>query len=424
MDAAASHRRGLLPWLIWGLGALFYCYAFFQRVAPSVMVGELMRDFAVGATITGVLSALYFYAYAGLQIPVGLLLDRFGPRKMVTWAAGLSALGSIAFASADGLTPAYFGRLLIGLGASVSWVGALKLAAAWFPPQRFALLTGLTMAMGMAGAIGAQAPLSASVAAFGWRGTLMGAAGFAALLAIACWMIVRDHPQDMRSAAPAPQTADFGMMKQLLSVLKEPQTYLCGGFGALLAATPLAFAGLWGVPYMMQTYGIDRPAAALSTSVMLAGWGVGAPLVGWITDRVGSRKIPMLAVSSSALLCCMGWLYLPGLSLPAVYALFLAHGLASGGIVLCFATAREHNFAWAGGAALGVVNMMMMSTGAIFQPLVGWVLDRAWDGRLIDGARVYAPDAYIQALTVLVACQCGSLLCAIFVRETHCKPAK
>lgn len=413
---------GLLPWVMWGLGALFYTYGFFQRVAPSVMVNELMADFMVGAAITGTLSSLYFYTYAGMQIPIGLMLDRFGPRRMLTLACLFSAAGSIFFASAQGLLPAYIGRAMIGFGAAVTWVGALKLATLWFPPRRFALLTGLTMAFGMAGAVGGQAPLSAAVDAFGWRGTMFAAGIIALLLSALIWVVVRDRGPHTPPAAkstenkPAPRLLDG-----LKIVLRTPQTWWTSLFGAMMSAPMLAFAALWGVPYMMEVHALSREGAALGTSLMLVGWGVGSPLVGWASDRWATRKVPMLVTSAGALVCTLAWLY-GGLPLGAVYTLQFLTGAFSGGIVVFFAAVREHNLVTAAGAALGVANMLNMATGAVFQPLVGWLLDRQWDGTLIGGARVYGVEAWHWALIVLPACLVLSFLGALMVRETHCRP--
>lgn len=424
METVSDTRpaRALLPWAMWSLGALFYCYGFFQRVAPSVMVEELMRDFAVGAAITGTLSSLYFYTYAGLQIPIGLMLDKYGPRLMLTVAGLLGALGAFAFSASETLMPAYLGRALIGIGAAVSWVGTLKLASAWFPPNRFALLTGLTMALGMAGAVGGQVPLAAAVATFGWRGTMAGAAALAGLLAVAVWLIVRDLPRG--AAEPAAQRPEgHGVLSGLKLAMAEPQTWWTALFGALLAAPMLSFAGLWGVPYIMEAYDLERPAAATATSLMLIGWGIGSPLIGWITDRVARRRPPMLVTAATSLALTLLWLY-GGLPLWLVYGLLFLTGVFAGGMILTFATAREHNPGWAAGATLALVNMGVMSTGAIFQPLIGWLLDMQWDGTTVEGARVYSVEAYRWALLVLPACQILSCIGALKVRETYCVPQK
>lgn len=409
-----------LPWIMWGLGAAFYFYAFFQRVAPSVMVEDLMRDFAAAGAITGMLSALYFYTYAGLQLPVGVLLDSWGPRRLLTTAALVSALGSLLFATADGLWMAYLGRALIGVGAAVTWVGGLTIAAAWFPPQRFAMISGMTMALGMIGAVGGQAPLAAAVDTLGWRATMGGAAGFALLLGVALWLVVRDRGPYSPPERTCEEPTRPGILHGVGQALRRPQTWIACLYGPMMAAPILAFAGLWGVPYMMSTYGLARTDAAMATSAMLLGWGVASPIIGWMSDHFRRRKPFMVLASGGNLLVCLTWLY-GGLPLWAVIGLFFVTGLFNGGMVLVFAFAREHNRLGHAGATLGFVNMAVMGSGAVFQPLIGWLLDLGWQGGIMDGARVYAPQTYGLALAVLPGCWGLALLAALLARETRCQ---
>jgi MFS family permease len=393
-----------LPWLTWGLGALLFSYAFFQRVAPSVMIDSLMRDLAVGGALLGNLSAFYFYAYASLQIPVGLMIDRWGPRRMLSISAAFCAVGSIVFANAETLNVAYLGRLMIGAGAAFGFVGSLKLATTWFPPQRFAQLTGMTMMAGMIGGIGGQAPLAALVEATDWRTALTGAAGAGALIAAAIWFIVRDRPAGGHDEAPASNqgaTRQAGMMLGLRRVLRTPQNWLIALACAAMTAPMLSFAGLWGVAWLMQTRGLDRPEAAATTSLLLIGWAIGSPVAGWLSDRLGRRKPILQASMAIGLTALSAIIYLPGLSLPVLSALFVLSGMCFGAMAVGFAMARAANSTEVTGAAYGFVNMAVTGTGAIFQPLIGWLLDLGWQGEMLAGARVYSLEIYTNALTSL-----------------------
>ncbi len=414
-DAAVSP---LFPWIVWSLGALFYCYGFFQRVAPGVMVEELMRDFAASAAILGNLSAFYYYAYAGVQLPVGILVDRWGARSMLAAAATLCALGSLLFATTDSLWLAYLGRLLIGAGAGFTFVGTLKLGAVWFPPRRFALLTGLTLMMGMIGGVGGQAPLAAAVAAVGWRATLIAAGAVGLLLAILIWSVVRDRAVPGSAAAPAFRG---GLFHGLGQVLRAPHNWIIALFAALMTAPMWAFAALWGVPYMMQAHGLERPAAAVSTSLMLLGWAVGSPVAGWFSDFIGRRKPPMLIGAIGALASFAALMYVPGLALPAVRFLIFANGFFSGATAISYALAREHNRPEASGVTLGCINAAVPLSASVFQPLVGWLLDLGWDGGMIGGARVYAPEAFRSAFLTLIAAGVLAVVAALRVRETWCR---
>ncbi len=412
-----SDRTPLRGWFAWGLAALAFGYAFFQRVTPSVMVDELMREFAVGAAVLGNLSALYFYAYAGLQVPVGMMLDRWGPRRMLTVAALIAGVGSVLFGIAGSIEEAYLGRFLVGVGSSVGFVASMKLAATWFPTHRFALLSGTAMFVAMAGGVAGQAPLAAAVEDFGWRAVLVAAAALAAVLAIANWAVVRDRPAGV--ATPAITTtawADLG------ATLRRRQNWFMFAYCGLMSAPLLAYATLWGVPYLMEAFAISRTEAALSTSFMLIGGAVGGPLTGWASDAMRRRKPPMIAAAAMATLLWLVMLFGPELSLTATRALLVITGMATGGMVVSYAAAREHSPSHLAGAAVGLVNMAAVGGGALLQPIVGLLLDFNWNGEMLEGARVYDVGTYHAALTTLPICTIVALCAALLIRETGCLP--
>jgi MFS family permease len=323
------------------------------------MVEELMRDFAVGGAVLGNLSAVYFYAYAGLQVPVGMLVDRVGPRRLMTWAAVLAAFGSFVFAASGGVAIASLGRLMVGAGAAVSWIGTLVMVTRLFPPARFALLAGVAQAVGMAGAVFGQAPLGAAVAAVGWRPTMT----------------------------------------------------------ALAAAGLLLAAGLWAVPFIGGRYGIERPLAAAVSSLIFIGWGVAAPLIGWVSDKMARRRRPLIAGGAILTLSTAAIIYLPGLPLAAAALLLFIAGAAGSSMILAYAVVKEHNDPEASGAAYGLVNTAVVGSGALFQPLIGWLLDLGWTGVTDAGARVYSMADYESALAVLPAAGLFGIAAAWSLRE-------
>lgn len=402
-----------LALLGWATGALFFFYAWIMRVAPSVMIDELMRDFAVGAAAIGNLSAFYFYGYAGMQIPVGLLMDRFGPRRLMTMAALGCAAGCVLFALAPTLWALSLGRFLIGATAAFSLVGAMTVAGQWFPPARFALLSGLAMMLGMAGGVFGQAPLRLLVDQLDWQRASLALAGGGALLALAAVATVRDRS---RSSGSLRQ-----VMAGLGQVGRNPQTWLIAVAGLGTTGPLLGFAGLWGVPFLALTQGIDRMAAAGVTSMVFIGWGVGAPVVGWFSDRIGRRKPPFVAGLILSAVAMAGLAWAPGLPLWAVGALCFLCGFGGSGQILGFAAVRELNPPAAAGAALGIVNGVVTGAGALYQPLLGWLLDLAWTGEMAGGVRVYTTAAYSTAFSVLVAGAVVGIVCTLMMRETRCR---
>lgn len=404
---------------MWGLGALSFGYAFFQRVAPSVMVEDLMRDFVVTGAVLGNLSAIYFYIYASLQVPIGMALDYWGPRRMLTIAMLVAGSGSALFSIADDVTTAYFARFLIGMGSAVGFVGSLKIATHWFPPNRFAFVSGMSMFVAMTGGVIGQAPLAAVVDAVGWRNALLGAGVFALVLACVTWLVLRDRPPG-EEPAPAAQTRN--VLADLGQIVTGGQYWIVAFYAAVMSGPMLSYAGLWGVPHLMEVYQLDRPTAAGSASVLLFGWMLGAPSFGWLSDRMGRRRRPM---ALTALISLCGWLihlYAGPLPLPLTWVLLFVIGASSGGMVISYAAARDQSTPTLSGAAVGFVNMASVGSGALLQPLIGWLLDIGWDGTEVDGARHYSLDTYSDAFLTLPVCAVLALASCAVVRETFCRP--
>lgn len=413
-----------LAWLTWGLVAALFFAGFFQRVAPAVMVGELMREFSIAAALLGTLSATYFYAEACMQVISGMLADARGPRWLAAVAAVTGSGGILLFASADSLGQAMLGRGLMGASFGVAFVAAMKLAGHWFPANRFATVTGVSLLIGNIGGILAGVPLAEAVAAIGWRASLMASAAVTLALGGAIWLWVRDDPGERGYASHAhPHALNGGMPlgASLKSVVSRRETWLLFFAAGLLAAPVLTFAGLWGVPYLTQVHGMARSQAASLTAAMFLGYALGGPLLGALSDRIGLRRLPYACAAAAS---AGGWaalLAVPEMPLPARYALLAFTGFAAGGIIIGFAFAREANHPGAGGTVGGVVNTSVLALTAILQSALGWLLDRGWHGGMAEGARIYDAGAYRSAFLWLALSACGAVLCLALTRETHCR---
>ena len=414
---ADDDRASLTGWLIWGICAAFFAYAFFHRVAPSVMFDHLMRDYAVGAAVLGNLSACYFYAYCLVQIPVGAMLDRVGPRLLLTGSALVAAGGSLLFGLADQIELAYAARLLIGAGTGVVFLSTLTLAGIWLPARHFAMVTGLTQAVAMLGAVAGQAPLAAFVEATGWRPAMVWAAAAGLVIAVVIWFVARDRTNRRQE----PERRD--LRHALADVFGNRQTWLAGLYSAGMSGPMLTFAVLWGVPYLVQAHGLGRTEAGASASLMLIGWAVAAPGIGWLSDRLGRRKPIMLTLAAVVLAAWCVVLWLPGLPLVGLQVLLVLIGAASSAMALSFAVGRELNPPANSGLATGFVNFTSIAAAAAMQPLVGWLLDLRWTGAMLDGARVFDATAYGQAFLVFPAVTLATLIGTAFLRETFCRQA-
>jgi sugar phosphate permease len=412
-----------LSWSVWGLGALLYLIAFFQRVSPAVFTDRLMADFRLDGAALGNLSAFYFYAYVAMQIPTGLLADRWGPRRLLTTGTAVASVGTVLFALAPTYAWAGAGRLLVGASVAVGFVAMLKLAGHWFAPRQYALVSGMALLTGVVGGVIAGVPLRLLVEAFDWRPVMLVAAAVTALLALAIWWRVRDDPSEAGYLSHFTGGARHDVapiLSSLAQVLSYRNSWLLALAPIGFSGAVLTFAGLWGVPWLRQVHGLDAKTAAAITSTQLVAWALGGPLLGTWSERLGRRK-PLYLVSGLVALAGWSLMAFGGLPLVALVPLLAATGFASGNIIIGFAWAKETVPMRLMGTASGICNMGPLMGGVFLQPGIGWMLDRHWSGTMANGVRLYDAPAWQAGFALLVATVAGSLLLVLLARESYCR---
>jgi sugar phosphate permease len=382
--ALATTRR-----IVFALALASFVLSFFHRTAPAAIAGELTQAFSISAAVLGTLAATYFYVYTLLQIPVGVLADTLGPRKLLAGGSAIAALGSLLFALAPAWELAAAGRTLVGIGVSVAFISILKVSAVWFPANRFATLAGLTMFAGNLGAVIAGAPLAWLVTQASWRSVFVGLAVLSALLAVFSWWRVRDRPEDLGLPAvnpAAPSAARLPWMRAVARVLANRVTWPAFFVNVGVGGSYLAFAGLWAVPFLQQTRGMSRVVAAQHTSLLLLGVAIGSLVIGLISDRLQSRRGVMRAFVVLYLLSWAPWVLHADWPIAATLGWFLLMGLLIPGFTLSWTIAKEANPVEFSGIATAVVNVGIFLGTGVLQPLVGWVLDRGREAGDVAGA--------------------------------------
>jgi MFS family permease len=416
-----------LAWTIWGLGAIFYLFGFYQRVAPAVMTTELMNAFQINAATLGNLSAFYFYSYVAMQVPTGVLADTWGPRRLLAVGALVCGAGTLIFALAPNILWADMGRLLIGGSAAVAFVGMLKLAGHWFAPRQYALSAGLALFVGVVGAVLAGVPLQLLVAHFGWRAVMLGSAVLPLLTGAAIWWLVRDDPSEKgyTSYAYIPavlaKSAQPGFVASLGQIFGYRNAWLLCLIPGGIVGPVLTFSGLWGVSFLTSTYGLTATQAAAVNTTLLVTWAVGGPIFGALSDRIGRRK--PLYVGGCAVVV-LGWTLLiltPHMPVWLLVVLLAITGFASGCMVIGFAFMRESVPLYLTGTATGLVNMGVMMGPMLLQPAVSWMLDQRWQGEMLDGVRRYSLEAYRAGFSLMLFWAGLALLLILFTRETYCQ---
>lgn len=409
-------------WSIWLLSALFMFYKYALEVSPSVMTGTLMKTFQISGMELGNLAACYFYAYLLLQIPAGLLLDRFGPRKTTTLAIAVCATGSLIFAGAESLLVAGIGRFLTGMGAAFAAVNCLKLIANWFHFRQFAFMAGLMMTLAMLGAVGGQAPLAAFIQKMEWRHAIEITGIVGLILAVLFWIVIRDKSPDHERERHIVSTK-ISLLDSLKQVLKNPQTWLLSAYSGFAFAPVMVFGGLWGVSFIREAFTLSHNMSAQMVSLIFIGFAAGAPVFGWFSDWLGRRRIVMLWGTIIALISIALVIYAPGISTFSLAFLLFIFGFSISSFLLCFTMIREINMPILAATAIGFMNAFDALLGAFSDPLTGQFLDSAWDGKLIEGVRIFSVSAYKTAFLTLPAYLIIALVMLMKIKETHCKPS-
>lgn len=411
--------------LIWGLAALFYFYDNLLQVSPSAMKPELSLMFAKDAEQFGSLSAYCLYAYGLMQIPAGLLMDRFGPKRLLSLASILCGVGSLVFALSWALWQAKCGRVLIGMGAAFALVGCLNIASLWFSASRFAFMTGITVTVGYLGAVFGLSTVSKMVAWLGWQHSMYWGAVLGLVLAslLAYWI-----PSTAPVAYPgSSRSKSFGRIlvafsQDFMQICRQPQMWIAALYAGLMFVPTLAFGGLWGIPFLVEAHDFDRSTAGLCVSFIYIGWVCGAPVWGWISDYYQRRKQPMMLATLLTLAFCTAVIYLQGLSMPVLATLLFLLGFSSSGFIIVFGIVREINKPQLVGVAIGFTNALNTLWGALAQPLIGEILDRSTNPSFVDhGERIFSLADYQQAFIALPVALVISVVLLLFVRETFCK---
>lgn len=416
---ASKEAKTAIPsarsWIIWTFASLFYFYEMILRASPSVMTEDLMRDFNVTSTALGVLTSFYYYAYVALQVPCGIIVDRLGTRRVITFSTLLCVVGSLCFAYSTSLPLAQFGRFLIGAGSACAFISCLKISADWFLPAQFALIASLTNMMGTVGGMFSGPPFALLVNNFGWRYATMIVAYLGLILAGLCWLVIRER----RNVAFSQNEENTHFLSDLIYIARQPRLWVFAIFGGLMYVPISAFCELWAVPFLMQKYGVSNETASFANVMLYLGIAVGSPIAAKCSDYLQSRvKVMSLsAICTTALFLAI--IYVPDLSLNAMFSLLFFAGTFTGGQILSFACVKESVPHHMGGTAMGFTNAIVMMSGIIFQPLLGLLLDWAWNGGFDeDGTRFYGVDAYQTAILAVPVCLFFSWLLLHFVRNS------
>ncbi|EKD71839.1 MAG: hypothetical protein ACD_46C00086G0006 [uncultured bacterium] len=418
-----SFFTSIYPWLMVACGMMFYCFNYFLRVSPSVMQNELSDAFHITATQFGALAGLYYLAYTPMQIPAGMIYDKFGPRIVLCAACLIAVSGLAVFVSAHSYQIAGLGRFMIGLGCAFAYIGTLKLASVWLPTNRFATVAGLATAVGMMSGALAQRYLNHIVQAVGYQHALKTALFVGVILSGLLFLFVKNRPKTSSEGIDLHNPLN---MKQLFSALRiiftNKQMWLIGIIGSLLYLPSSVFLDLWGIPYLKAVHDLTPEQAVTISNLTSYGWIISGPILGAYSDKIKRRCLPLTLSGLLAALLLSGVFYIPNISLNNLYLIFFLIGTCCGAHSLTFALGKENNPIQISGTSVAVTNMLIMAGGAIFQPVVGKLLDwHSTSPLAANGLPVYTGSDYTFALSVIPIGVAIGIFLTLFLKETYCE---
>lgn len=385
-----------MSFFMWLLPLSFFTYQFILRLWPSLMMKEIMQQFAIDATSFGLLASFYYYGYAGMQMPIALLLDRYGARRVVFGCALLCGLATLVFTYTDNWYLSLLSRFLIGAGSAVGFLGTSKVLSEWFSKERYAKMVGYSFTVGLLGAIYGGKPLSLLVDSFGWQqvASTLGLVG----LSIGCMAFLF-----LRTPSEAPKSEAFEM-QGLGQLLKSPSLWLLAVANFLMVGTLDGFADVWGVNYLITAYSMTKSDAAELVSFIFVGMVFGGPFLALFARRLGN----FLTIGLSGVGMALGFVLLllthGLLNWYLLAALFFCMGLLCCYQVLVFAAGADFVSTRNLGVCVAFLNCANMLGGSFFHTLIGCLMDLFWTGNESMGLRVYSLDSYSQSLALIPLC--------------------
>lgn len=423
----ASSSR-FFPPLMWLMTSLFYSFQFFLRSAPNSLADGLKHEFNIDGTQFGVLCSAYYISYSLLQIPLGIALDIWGPKKILRGGTVLCVFGGVLFGLSTSYPMAVLGRFMIGAGAAVSFIGSIRMNGLWISSAYLAFAVGLLSAMGkLAGGAAANAFLPTLIKAMpSWHWVIFLLCGIGAILTVLIWIFAKNGPSDhFVSSIKKINIKDLG--QQILSVARLPVVWGMGFFGYSLYLTLAVFGDNYSSSFLKQSMNLTEASTinvGYMASLIMIGSAAGAAMISYLSDRFKRRLFFLRLSAAMTLIFSSLVIFLHGLTPNVICVLLFFWGFFSGGQILIFIVSAESAPKGLSGMAIGMTNSILMLGGALQNPIVGWLLTRSSGKTQVDGPILYALQDYQYALSSLTVCFVIALIISFLIKESHPSVAK
>lgn len=389
----------LLPILVWLFPILFFAYQFVLRLFPGLVMPDLMAFYQVNATDFGWLASVYYFGYAGMQIPIAILLDYYSPRWVIFGCVCLCSIGAFLMVTSTSWPIALLSRFLIGVGSAAGFLGTSKVISQWFPAHWYGRMVGFSFTLGLIGAIFGGKPISLLIERWGWQDALVGLAWLALILALAIAIIVRKPHHDNNETKSVALT-----WVSFKSVFTNPAILGLAFANLLMVGALEGFADVWGVSYFMTIHHLEKPEAAGLTSLIFFGMIFGGPILGFIAEKF-NRYYSVTAFCALAMSIIFASILMmgPHLSLWATKLFMFLTGVFCCYQVVVFAIGARMVPLGLISVAVAFLNCINMFGGSFFHTVIGRLMDWRWvqTGSMVEGVRIYNESHYTFALAVI-----------------------
>ncbi|WP_428910472.1 MFS transporter [Niallia sp. Krafla_26] len=362
-------------WIVFASVVFTYLLMSSQRTAPGLITDQIMNDFNVSASTIGLLASIQFLVYTGLQIPMGIWADRYGPNLFLIIGALLTGLGTIIYSLGTHESILFIGRILTGTGDATIWVNMVLILGQWFTAKEFVRLIGLAGMTGSLGFLMATVPFSQWISILGWRGAFFSIGILLCLCGILLYFVLVKIPKSkMVNVDKTVQHEKLGhLLQRLISNRQAWALFFCH-FG--LVGAYVGFIGSWAVPYGMNVYGLTRSGASQLVMMGLIGALLGAPLMSGLSSRLEAIKKPYVVVHIVISLCWTTFLLLKGNPpLSLLFVLFFIIGFCYGASTLTFAVVRKTFPSIESGVISGFANTGGFLSAVLLPGIFGMMLD-------------------------------------------------
>lgn len=421
--AISESTHKILPWIVVFSAALFFFYEFIQMNMFSSLDTDLMHDFSINATQLSRLASTYFYSNLIFLFPAGMILDRYSTRRVILTALFICAVGTFLFGTATSVYFAQICRFFTGIGSAFCFLSSMRLASRWFPSQRLALVTGLVVTMAMLGGMVAQTPLTWVIEKLGWRHALTIDAGLGILIWAVIFFFVQDYPPNKNEFYQQEKSRlrELGLWYSVRSSYLCLQNWLCALYTSTMNLPVAVLGAIFGSLYLEQVKHLSRIEASYAPMMIFIGTVIGSPIAGWLSDKIGRRRLPMIIGALLSIALVLIIIYSPALSLAEYIILFLLLGFTSSTQIISYPTVAESNPKILTATSISVVSFTTIAGYPISQQLFGYFLDYGKDAQIVNNIHVYTAADFNRALIILPVAFVIGLIMSLLMRETNCK---